>query len=269
MESPALHIAVLWPLSIVITAVVCMAIWRAFSWTELIFDAIAGVVIGAITVAAFAEGAGPGVRWLLIPSHGLIGLLQFTGAIEIATLSGFFLVSALSVFGAAVLSAALDHAAVKLGPRSAGGTVIGILMLPLKLTFAPLTTAVGLLMFLAGAIRSFWPNGRIGIAGGELFVEWSQGGTASAVTLGGTVHIWTGSFADLIDHELCHSRQYIYLRDWMIPFWLLGGIWGLISSAVADKRTSLHCFAAARPGHKGIGNPLETGPYNISGGSYC
>lgn len=271
MDSPVLQILVLWPLSIMLTALVSMGIWKTFSWSELVLDAVAGMVIGGITVACFASGAGDGTRWLLIPSHGLIGLLQFTGALHISTLSSFFLVSALSAFGATLLAAALDHAAVKLGPDpSAGSIVLAIFMFPLKLTFSPFTTGVGLVFFLVGAIRSFFPGGRVGIAGGELYVEWSNGGAySSATTLGGTVQIWKGPFSTLIDHELYHTRQYIYLRDWMIPFWLVGGIWGLISAGIADKGFKASCFQAARTGQKGIGNPIEAAAYNISGGNNC
>lgn len=271
MDSPVLHILVLWPLSIVLTAIVNMGIWKTSSWSELILDVIAGMVIGGLTAAAFASGAGDGIRAMLIPSHGLIGVLQFTGAIHIGTLSGFFLTSAICAFAATFLSAGLDHLAVKLGPDpSAGSIALAIVMFPLKLTFSPFTTGVGLVFFLVGAIRSGFPGGRVGIAGGELYVEWSQGGpVSSATTLGGTVQIWKGSFSDLIDHELYHTRQCIYLRDWMIPFWLVGGIWGLISAGIADKAFKATCFQAARTGQQGIGNPIEAAAYNISGGNNC
>ena len=271
MDSTVLQVLVLWPVAIVITALVSMGIWKTFSWSELILDVIVGMVIGGLTAAAFAGGAGGGVRAMLIPSHGLIGLLQLTGVLHIQTLSGFFLVSALGAFGATLLAACLDHAAVKLGPdNSAGSIVLAIFMLPLKLTFAPLTTGVGLLFFLVGAVRACFPDGRVGLAGGVLFVEWSQGGNVSmATTLGGTVQIWKGSFSALIDHELYHTRQCIYLRDWMIPFWLVGGIWGLISAGVADKKFETTCFRAARKGQGGIGNPIEAAAYNISGGNIC
>jgi hypothetical protein len=271
MNSSALQVLVLWPLAIAITALVSMGIWKTFSWSELILDAIVGMVIGGLTSVAFATGAGHGIRVMLIPSHGLIGILQFTGALHIATLSSFFLTSALCAFGATLLAAALDHAAVKLGPDpSAGSIVLGIIMLPLKLTFAPLTTGVGLVFFLVGAVRSIFPGGRVGLAGGELYVEWDRGGDwSSATTLGGTVQIWKGSFSTLIDHELYHTRQCIYLRDWMIPAWLVGGIWGLISAGIADKDFKAKCFQAARKGQKGIGNPIEAAAYNISGGNNC
>jgi hypothetical protein len=262
---------VLWPLAIVVTALVSMAIWKTFSWSELIFDLLVGLVIGGLTLAAFGPSAGAGVRFMLVPSHGLIGLLHLTSALHISTVSGFMMTSAIAAFIATLLSAALDHLAVKLGPDpSAGSIILAIVMFPLKLTFSPLTTGVGLVFFIVGAFRSIAPGGRVGIAAGELYVEWSKGGAySSSTTLGGTVQIWRGDFSVLIDHELYQTRQYIYLRDWMIPFWLVGGIWGLISAAVADKTFEPRCFQAARKGQGGIGNPMEAAAYNISGGDNC
>ncbi len=114
------------------------------------------------------------------------------------------------------------------------------------------------------------PGGSIGFAGGMLYVQWSDAaGSSNATTLGGTVQIWNGKLAALMDHELYHSRQYIYLHDWMIPMWLVGGIWGVISSAIADPSVKAKCFQAARKGQKGIGNPVEAAAYNISGGASC
>jgi hypothetical protein len=270
MNSTVLHVLVLWPVAIVAAALLSMAIWKTFSWSELIFDYLAGMVIGGITAAALATGAGDEVRWLLIPSHGLIGLLQFTGAIKLDLVT-FFLASSIAALAATAISAGLDHLAVKLGPDPSGGSIaLAICMFPLKLTFSPFTTGVGIVFFIVGAIRSAFPGGRVGIAGGELYVEWSRGGAySSATTLGGTVQIWKGDFSALIDHELYHTRQYIYLRDFMIPFWLLGGIWGVISAAIADKGFKPSCFQAARAGQQGIGNPIEAAAYNISGGANC
>ena len=75
----ALQMVFLWPLSIVVCALLSMLVWMTFSWSELIFNYLVGIVIGAITVAAFAPGASPVVRFLLIPSHGLLGLLAYVG----------------------------------------------------------------------------------------------------------------------------------------------------------------------------------------------
>lgn len=272
MDNPALQILLLWPTAVIACALLSMAIWKTFSWSELIFDHITGIVIGAIAVAALAPGASPAVKFMLLPSHGLIGLLHLAGVKALADPVTFFWASSLCMLGATVLGAALDHAAVAIGPEpGAGSILLAVLMLPLKMCFAPLTTGVGLLFFLVGAVRALFPNGSVGFAAGVVYVQWdtSDKSYSAATTLGGTVQVWRGELKHLMDHELYHTRQYIYLHDWMIPMWLLGGIWGLISSAVADPEVKLKCFQAARKGQKGIGNPIEAAAYNISGGANC
>jgi hypothetical protein len=72
----------------------------------------------------------------------------------------------------------------------------------------------------------------------------------------------------IIDHELYHSRQYIYLHDWLTPTWLLGGIWGLFSARAAGKSVTFEFFSAASNSRE-LGNPLERAAYRISGGSFC
>lgn len=62
-------------------------------------------------------------------------------------------------------------------------------------------------------------------------------------------------------HELYHTRQYIYMSDWLIPFWLVGAIWGAISGASAGEDAGR--MATAAKGH--VGNPIEIAAYKLPG----
>jgi hypothetical protein len=53
------------------------------------------------------------------------------------------------------------------------------------------------------------------------------------------------------------------LRDWMIPTWIAGGIWGLISSAI-NGTFSMAAFISAKH-DKEVGNPMERVGYQING----
>ena len=93
MENAALQILLLWPAAVLACALLSMAIWATFSWSELVLDYVAGVVMGAIAVAALAPDAGPVLKFLLVPSQGLIGLLSLAGVKELADPVTFFWVS--------------------------------------------------------------------------------------------------------------------------------------------------------------------------------
>ena len=49
--------------------------------------------------------------------------------------------------------------------------------------------------------------------------------------------------------------------------WVLGGVYGLISSAIAGKFNG-SCFFSANP-DKGYGNPLEAGAHAAARGGGC
>ena len=68
-------------------------------------------------------------------------------------------------------------------------------------------------------------------------------------------------------HELYHSRQYTYFGDAFVPLWLLGGVYGLISSAAAGS-FDWSCFQAGNA-NSGYGNPLEDGAQDVATGDGC
>jgi hypothetical protein len=244
-----------------------MLIWRAFTWSELIFDGLAGLAIGLCYVLGSEPRAGFPAQLFLVMSHGLPGLLFLGGALDKTAL---LWTSLAMVVSSTVIAAALDHAALAIGKsRSVGGGLFSGLVFLFKAPFSLVTSAAGLLFVLVGIIRAaVSPNCRIGFLAGMLYVEWdTSNGMTSATTVGFTVQVWSGQFERVIEHELYHSRQYIYLHDWLVPAWLLGGIWGLISSAAAGQ-PSLRCFQAAKPDRE-IGNPIERAPYRLSGPGLC
>jgi hypothetical protein len=105
--------------------------------------------------------------------------------------------------------------------------------------------------------------------GGVIAFEYDSGSTGfSATTLGATVSIWTGNTNHaLFEHELYHSRQYTYFGDAFVPLWLIGGVYGLISSAAAGN-PQWACFQDSSNNFN-YGNPLETGANQVGEGGGC
>ena len=267
MDNVFLLALVFFPAALIVAALLNMLVWWSFSWSELVFDYLAGVAIGLSFYFATQPDAGGAAKFFLVWSQGIFGVLHIVGAITDRAM--LFYASAGTMVGATLVAALLDRAAVAIGKeQSLWGGLFSILVFPLKAPFSLLTTGIGLLFFLVGIFRSIGENGRVGFLAGVLYVEWNTStDSSSATTVGGVVQIWNGKFEALIEHELYHSRQYIYLHDWLIPAWLLGGIWGLISSA-ATGSFALRCFQAAKH-DKEVGNPIERAAYGISGYSNC
>lgn len=271
-----------WPGVLVGCALMNMLCQWSFSWSELILDYLAGVVVGLFFYFGTERNAHPALQFFLVFSDGLPGLLHVAGVQALQARDALFAVSAGLIGGSVLLAGALDRASMAIGTSmNVGGGLLSILILPLKLPWSFCTTSVGLLMFLVGcitaAIRRYDPANpsksytRVGILGGVPYVEWSVGGSDYwATTLGATFMVWKGDVANVVKHELYHTRQYVYLHDWLIPFWLLGGLWGLASAGIynatlstADAHKSvdvLRNFSAAEPDRE-VGNPLERAAY--------
>jgi len=259
---------IFWPLVIVIAALLNMAVSMVFSWSELVLDSVVGIIVGTCFYFGTAKHLGGAAQFILVFSQGISGILHWAKVHSFDMRSSLFLVSSIWIIASTFLAAALDRAAVAIGKEmSVGGGLFSILNWACKFPFALTTTAVGLLFFIVGIFRSIGANGRIGFLAGVAYVEWDTTGSGSATTIGGTVQIWNGKFETLIEHELYHTRQCIYLHDWMIPMWLVGGVWSLISSAI-DGNVSFGCFKAARHDRE-LGNPIECAPYRISKYSNC
>src|SRR5262245_4209867 len=260
---------VFWPLVVLVSALLNMAVSTVFSWSELVLDFVAGILIGIFFHMGTDKHAGAGEHFMLAFSTGLPGILHWAKVSQFDTRSALFLTSSIWIVASTFIGAGLDRAAVAIDKKmSVGGGLFSILPWACKFPFSLVTTTAGLLFFIVGIFRSAGQNGRIGFLSGVAYVEWDTSqANSSATTIGGTVQIWFGKFENLIEHELYHTRQCIYLHDWMIPMWLVGGVWGLISSAI-DGNASFGCFKAARHDRE-LGNPIESAPYKISQYSNC
>lgn len=214
----------------------------------LINAAVSGsdVKIGEMLMAGIA---GAGIAWLTYNTLGL-GAVIIVGAAQLA---------------APAVTGALDQASMG---DSFGHRFLGFLSFAIKFAASPVTSTVGLLIGGFGTGFGLWGD-----------VEWFKGGVIafqynpsssgfSAVTLGATVNIWQGDTNNsLFAHELYHSRQYTYFGDTFIPLWLVGGVYGLISSAVAGQ-FQWSCFNSSNP-DTSYGNPLEDGAHDVARGGGC
>jgi len=278
MDTWGLVVFVYWPGIVLGSALLSMLIHWTFSWSELIFDYVVGILLGVFFARAFESDPSGWDTFFLVFSHGVPGIIQWQSPDTFGSKETFFWWAGFGSMGAVVVCAALDWASHALGPHHWGSVLLSVVQFVLKASFSLFTTAVGALLWIAGLIGAAATSGkdndedkvRIGFGGGMLFVEWSQKSPSpGATTLGATINVWVGKLADedAFRHELYHSRQYIYLRDWMIPAWVVGGLWGLISGAAAGK-ASLVCFATAHRSQD-IGNPMEVAGYRISGPEHC
>lgn len=260
-DSLALMAFVLWPAVVIVAALLNMLLAWTFSWSELVIDYLVGVLIG-VCFHFGTVGEVSGIEhFFLMVSTGLFGLLKWVGVGALADPQTLFLVSAGSVVGATLLTGALDHATLALGTRmSVGGGFLSALTLPFKAPFALVTTAVGLVIGLIGVIVGLANRrGGFGFLGGVFYFEWGYP-NIHATTFGAVVNVFAGRMSDVLGHELYHTRQYIYLHDWLGVFYFtVAGLWGLISAAIAKDFSTRYYYAAHTS--REFGNPIETVPY--------
>jgi hypothetical protein len=211
----------IWPGVIVLSGLLNMGIWGKFGWSELIVDYVIGFTLGVCFwwfVRTEQRSFAP--SFFLVFTHGLFGLLRVFNVI--GSTQALFWWSAGATVGCTALAAALDHAAVAIGTTmSGGGVAISVLIFLLKAPFALFSTAIGLLIFIVGLCHSGATNAGAGFLGGVTYEEWNTAEPHWATTVGATVHCWQGPFSRVMEHELYHSRQYIYMRDLLIPSWAI------------------------------------------------
>ncbi len=269
MNSYPLMILFLWPAILISATLLNMLISWTFSWSELIFCYLAGIVIGAFFMVGTEPDAPDIIMFFLTFSHGFFGLLAWTGSEAFATRETLLFWSAGYMLVGVVLSALLDRVTVTIGTSmNIAGGLLSILQIVIKAPFTLMTSAISFIIFflISGIwVSLFKSTARLGFLGGAPYIEWNYGGANSfATTLGITINTWKGDLAPILGHELYHTRQYMIFRDWFIPFWLLGGIWGWISAAVSTEPWSSTYFFVAHPS-KEIGNPLECAAYHSGG----
>jgi hypothetical protein len=252
---------VIWPAVTLVAALINMLFAWTFSWSELVIDYFIGVAIG-VGFYFGTTGHVSGVEhFALMLSTGVFGLLKWIGVDIFADPRILFLVAGGSVIGATLLAAALDHAALALGTAvRVRGRFLSVFIFLLKAPFALVTSTVGLVIGLIGFVVGL-ANGKggFGFLGGVFYFEWGRAGT-HATTFGSVVNVFAGRMSPVIAHELYHSRQYIYLHDWLGVFYFtVAGLWGLISSAMAKKFSVRYYYTADRTGE--CGNPIEIVAY--------
>jgi len=249
-----------WPAVVLLCAGINMLVSWTFSWSELVFDYFIGVLAGFFLFAGTQPDPGGAVGFFLVFSHGFFGLLWlvsdgFRAAFD--SPATFFWTMAGLRLGCTLWAAAWDHVSVALGAKFAPGPFFfSLVVAPAKWLFSSVTSAFGILIWLAGLIWSFAGSGKAGFAGGVLFTEFSPGGGGYyATTVGFTVQTWNGNCP--FKHELYHTRQYIYMCDWLMPFWVLGMLWGVISAAATSGFSVSYALAIGADSTKEVGNPLE------------
>lgn len=262
-----------WPGVVIGCALLNMACQRAFSWSELVMDYLGGVLIGLCFYFGTDPRAHGAAQFFLVFSQGLFGLLHVLDMEALQDRDILFYVSAGSLSGAVVVAGLLDWATTAVSSK-AGRAVLSIPIALLKLPFSLCHTAVGLLLFLAGVVWYAICKARedrtkpdtlnrcgIGFAGGVPYVEWSPKSGEWATTIGSTFMVWQGPVDKVLKHELYHTRQCMYLHDWMIPVYVaFAGPWGMASAAIAKKPTILDWYFRASKSEE-VGNPLERAAY--------
>jgi hypothetical protein len=259
----------LWPGVVVVSGLLNMLVSGTFSWSELVFNSLIGIVAGAFLFLGTRPNPDGATAFFLVFSHGLPGLLWLVsdGFRDMVggEASTFILAMAGFRVFATLWAAALDHGSAKLGAKLGPGQLFfGLLLAPAKLSFSWVTSGVGLLIWLGGLLNAIFGDGKAGFAGGVFFTEFKPGTKDGyyATTVGFVVNTWKGNTP--FKHELYHTRQYIYMGDWMIPFWLLGCIWGVVSAAVAEGQTVSTDLAFGADDKKEIGNPLEVAAHHLA-----
>src|SRR5262245_13402592 len=214
MDSPFdqwwLVILILWPGVVIACGLLNMLVHWPFSWSELIFDHLAGVAIGICFFYGTEPGAHEATKFFLVFSSGVPGILNWLGVETFVERGPLFAWAAGTVGGATLLAGLLDLGSVAIGrDMSGGGGFHSFLVMLFKLPFSLVTTSVGFLMWLVGMFVSFGrTNTRVGYLGGIFYVEWDTPGKTRATTLGATVQVWSGTFKTVMRHELYHTRQY-------------------------------------------------------------
>jgi hypothetical protein len=252
---------VFWPVVVLLCAGINMLISQTFSWAELIFDLLIGFVAGYFLYAGTQPNPDAVVSFFFVFSHGLLALVwTLTGGFLDKPEDFFWAIAGLRL-GATLWAAAWDYVSVALGAQLGWGAFFfSLVVAPVKMMFSLVTSAVGLLIWLAGLAWAIFGKGKAGFAGGVLFTEFAPGaGGYYATTVGWTVHTWNGNTP--FKHELYHTRQYIYMGDWMIPFWCLGTIWGVISAAISSSHSVSSDLAFGASGN--VGNPIEIAPSKL------
>jgi len=269
-----------WPGVVLGCALLNMLLQWSFSWSELCIDYLVGMVVGLCFYFGTEKKPHEAAQFFLVFSNGLFGLLHACGVKALQHRDTLFAVSAGAMGGCVVVAGLLDLATQAISKSmNLWGGLLSIVIAPLKFPWSFCTTAVGLLLWVVGlftfivrsiilavkkANKTNTPDDeyitRVGILGGTPYVEWSPRSGMYATTFGAVVMVWAGPVSKVIRHETYHTRQYIYLHDWLMPFSVVGGLWGLASAMIVKHSVSRDDFQAASATRE-VGNPIERAAY--------
>lgn len=142
-----------------------------------------------------------------------------------------------------------------------------VLSFAIKFLRSPLTTTIGLAIGLVGLATGDVEN--VAFKKGMIVFEWDPNGNFSGTTLGGTVHLWSGNAdnEEAFNHEVYHSYQYVGWGDMFIPAYVVGGLTGLLTSAMAGN-PQWTCFGGVSDSFT-YGQPLEMGGELVDTSDNC
>jgi len=168
---------VFWPVVVLLCAGINMLVSRTFSWAELIFDLLIGVVAGYFLYAGAQSDAQGVVSFFFVFSHGMLALIwTLTNGFMDKPADFFWAMAGLRI-GATLWAAAWDNVSVALGAKLHWAPFLfSLVVAPVKMMFALATSAIGLLIWLSGLAWAIFGKGKAGFAGGVLFTEFGPGG---------------------------------------------------------------------------------------------
>ncbi|MGE3164737.1 MAG: hypothetical protein AB7O52_07520 [Planctomycetota bacterium] len=267
----------IWPSVLIVSALLNMLVSWAFSWQELVTCHIMGFLSGVCfyygTVdpnAVPAPEVGHLAHFFLMAATGLFGLLKWIGVDALQDRATFFWFCAYSTAIATTLSAALDRVAAQVigYDEKVGRTLWSVLVFGLKAPFGLITTVVGFLIGMIGLGASVKNSkGGFSFIGGVFVSEWGAGSSTDyhATTFSSYVNIFRGGIKDVMTHELYHTRQYIYMQDWLGLFYFtFAALWGVISSAIHAAGSGTFDAGMAFDGDGEVGNPIEIAAHKLS-----
>ncbi len=262
MENIFIITFLFWPVVVLICAGINMLISWTFSWSELLFDLGIGFIAGYFLFAGAHPGASGIELFFFIFSHGLLALIWAVDGAFVDPTTFIWIMAGVRI-GTTIWAAGWDYLSVKFGARLHWAPFFfALVVAPAKMMFSLVTSAIGLLIWLVGLGWAIAGKGKAGFAGGILYTEFFPKKSGyHATTVGWTVHTWFGKTP--FKHELYHTRQYIYMGDWLIPFWCLGTLWGVISAAISSKHEVSTQTAFGASTSDEVGNPIEIAAYRL------
>ena len=227
----------------------------ANSWDEVIASGIAGA-------------AGAWLLWNMAPVvMGWMGW-SLSGLGASSWVAGYM---GPVVFGALYMGVQVFGTLATRGLDATGNQAAGALSFLIKFAMSPITTTAGLVIGFARTGFGLWGNVDWFNHGVIVFQTDETSGFDGAMTWGATVQWQGGNLSGArIQHEMYHSRQFVYAGDGFGLTWAtVGALWGLVESWISKGSPDEACLFGASGGSDQIGNPLENRAHQIFHGGTC